>query len=77
MNKPYVKQFNENGECLNEITLDKPFNNVSKENRQQRNEEDKYIILTHPATGEFVGKIKVGGNNRKPCKRTGMPRNYN
>jgi hypothetical protein len=70
MNKPYVKKYDENGNCVNEITKDNPFKNVSV-NRQQRNQEGIYLILTN---GD---KIKTSGNNRKPCKRTGMPRNYN
>jgi hypothetical protein len=75
-NQPYAKQFNEIGVIVNPITKENPFNNAIKTNRHDRRTEGKYIILTHPSTGEFLGKIKSRGNNRKSCKRTGKPRNF-
>ncbi len=75
-NIPYVKEFNEHGKIVNPITKESPFHNNTKTNRQDRNSEGKYIILTHPITGAFIGKLKVGGNNRKPCNRTGKARNF-
>lgn len=70
-NQPYKKLYNESGEISNEITKESPFSNNNDSNRQKRHSVGKYIIITNPLTGEFIGKVKTNGNNRKPCQRTG------
>lgn len=66
MNQPYRKQLDSAGVLLNPIEINNPYLN-NYINRSQRREQDKYIWLNGV-------KIKVGGNNRKPCKRTGKSR---
>jgi hypothetical protein len=63
MNRPYVKEYKD-GICTNPITKENPYLHrfVSE---KRRKEQLKYIAFHHPVTGEFVGKVKVGGNNRK------------
>jgi hypothetical protein len=78
MNKPYVKQYNEDGEVTNPITKKSPylhqFNTTSFNKKLTRG---KYIILKNPITGEFIGfGSKAGGNNRaNTCKRGKNSRN--
>ncbi len=57
-NVPYKKQLNDEGQVINECPSQK------EPNRRQRRLVGKYIILTNPRTGEFVGKVKTNGNNR-------------
>lgn len=66
-NQPYVKQFDSQGVLLNEITLTNPHLNNNPSNRSKLRSAHKYIVLNGM-------KLKVGGNNRKPCKRTGKSR---
>lgn len=72
-NQPYVKKFNEIGECTNEITKEKPFVNSAPSNRG--NNKKVYIILTNMITGAYVGKVKKCGNNRK-CKTGGRSKRF-
>ena len=67
-NQPYVKQFDSQGVLLNEITLTNPFSNNNHLNRRRRRDAHRYIVLSDGT------RLKVGGNNRKPCARTGKPR---
>ena len=74
-NKPYVKQFDSNGVCINPITADKPyltqFNTTSYLRKLTR-----YKVNRDPVTKKFISwGGKINGNNRKPCKRTGKLRN--
>ena len=62
-NQPYVKKFNEIGECTNEITKENPFVNAAPSNKGNRKKQ--YIILTNMITGAYVGKVKAHGNNKK------------
>ncbi len=67
-NQPYVKQLDPNDKTviLNPITINNPyFNNGT--NRSKIRASYRYITLNGL-------KLKVGGNNRKPCKRTGKSR---
>ncbi len=65
-NTPYVKQLDNAGIVLNSITSLKPYLNNTV-NRSERRANSRYIKLNGL-------KLKVGGNNRKPCKRTGKSR---
>lgn len=75
MNKPYVKQYDENGEVINPITKDSPylhsFNNGAFRRKLNRG---KYKIITNFKTGEFIKfGNKLNGNNRaNSCKRKGV-----
>lgn len=75
MNQPYVKQFKtetvtENGieytytydEVLNPITKDKPYIHSFASVRGKS--EKEYIIIRHHFTGEFLGRMRMYGNNR-------------
>lgn len=73
MNQPYVKKFDDNGTLLNPITKDKPYVHQFKSARGKSGPE--YVHLHHPTSGKWMGKFKLKGNNRKPCARTGKPRN--
>ena len=69
-NKPYVKQFDSNGVCINPITSEAPyltqFNTTSYLRRLTR-----YKVNRHPVTKEFISwGGKINGNNRKNTKRT-------
>ena len=66
-NQPYVKQFDSQDVLLNEITIANPFSNNNPSNRSKRRTAHKYIVLNGL-------KLKVGGNNRRPCQRTGKSR---
>lgn len=72
-NKPYVKKFDGNGTLLNPITKEKPYLHTNRTTSSQK-ADFKYIMVRNAVSGEFVGKVKRGGNNRKPCKRTGEKR---
>lgn len=76
MNKPYVKEFrkeiiNENGvdyeytfdEVLNPITKETP--HLHKYPSLRGKSLTKYRVLTNPFSGQYMGKIKTYGNNRK------------
>ena len=69
-NQPYVKQLDPNNKdiILNEITLSNPFVNNNHLNRRKIRDAHRYVVLIDGT------RLKVGGNNRKPCKRTGKPR---
>lgn len=70
-NQPYVKEYVQlqDGtiEVSNPITINNPFINNNNSSRSERRLAGKYITLNGM-------KLKVGGNNRKPCKRTGKSR---
>jgi hypothetical protein len=70
-NKPYVKQFDENGEVTNEITKHEPFINNMPVNRAQRRAVGKKITLSNPLTGKIVGELKMNGNNRANSSKRG------
>ena len=85
MNQPYVKQFRtetvvENGieyvytytdEILNPITKDKPYMHSFASTRGKS--EKEYIIIRHHATGAFIGRMRMYGNNRaNTSKRNGV-----
>lgn len=77
-NIPYVKKYeiiNGIKTLINPITKNRPFNNNNSSNRYQKRNGGKYIVRTNPITGEAIGKVKINGNNRKPCKRTSKKRN--
>jgi len=66
MKIPYKKQFDSKGTILNPITVDSPYLHKFSHSFKA----NKYIIFNHPITGEFIGKVKINGNNRKnTCKR--------
>ena len=70
-NKPYVKEYvrlkDGTLEISNPIEINNPFINNNHLNRKKKRDSFKYIILNGM-------QLKVGGNNRKPCKRTGKSR---
>ncbi len=68
-NKPYVKKYDGNGILINPITKDKPYLHVTRTTSSQK-EDFKYVIIRNAATGEFVGRVKRGGNNRKVAANT-------
>lgn len=72
MNQPYVKVYKD-GKLLNPITKEKPFINKFKSARGKSG--PVYVNLNHPLTGKWMGKYKVGGNNRK--WNNGKPRMLN
>lgn len=57
-NQPYVKEYNTNGEVINEITLETPFGNNNPSNRSKNKSVGKYIIYQDGT------KEKLHGNNR-------------
>lgn len=76
MNKPYVKQYKkeiklidgieytvETEEIENLITKDKPY--LHNEKSRKGNSKKLYNIIRNHITGEFMGKMKMFGNNRK------------
>lgn len=77
-NKPYVKKFctdQETGlpKLLNPITKENPYLHQNPTTSRQKR-AFKYVIVRHAVTGAWIGEVKRGGNNRKPCKRTGLKR---
>lgn len=64
MNKPYVKQFDENGVLLNPVTKSNPYFSPYP-NRRQRRLARKYV----QSNSRSPYKLKRSGNNRK--KTTG------
>lgn len=71
--KPYIKEFDSNGNCTNPITAETPYlhehNSVSRKTIKQYT---KYRVLTNPITGEVVAMLRKRGNNRKnTCMRKG------
>lgn len=73
INKPYVKRYDSNGTLLNPITKENPYLHKSASQASVK-QQFKYIVVRNQISGEFIGKIKKGGNNRKPCLRTGKKR---
>jgi hypothetical protein len=68
MKTPYIKQFSPEGELQNPITPENPYLHKPSFSFKR----NKYHILTHPTTGEFIGRIKLKGNNRRnTCIRKG------
>lgn len=72
-NKPYVKKYDGNGVLTNPITKANPYLHTNRTTRSQKR-DFKYVIIRNAATGAYIGEVKRGGNNRKPCKRTGHKR---
>lgn len=78
VNKPYVKQFDGENKLVNSITKESPFSNIINTNRRARRAVGKYTILNHPLTGEYMGKLRVNGNNRaNTSSRTGVDSRMN
>ena len=65
-NKPYVKQYDKSGLLINPIDQHNPYLTQFK-TQQSIREDRKYLKLNGL-------KVKIGGNNRKPCERTGKSR---
>lgn len=64
MNKPYIKKYSPEGALLNPIKKDSPYLHKGVSERRKK-DALKYKHLYHPITGDHMGKVKVGGNNRK------------
>lgn len=74
INRPYVKQYNENGEVINAITKDSPYlHKMPTTAFMEKYNSGKYIIIEHPVTKQFIAfGAKANGNNRaNSCKRKG------
>jgi hypothetical protein len=82
MNKPYVKQYNENGEVINEITKEAPYlSKVNNRALRRKFASNKYKVITMPRLNPLTNKTedvfvgfggRLNGNNRKnSCKRKG------
>lgn len=80
MNKPYVKQYNSNGEVTNPITKKEPYLHSHLNNQIRRKiTRGKYEVLTETITDKLTGEKstvfkgfgnRLNGNNRKnTCKR--------
>ena len=80
-NKPYVKQYDENGVVINPITKESPYLHKSPTTSfMEKYGSGKYIIISNPVTGAFIAfGTKSNGNNRaNTCKRKGKnSRPYN
>jgi hypothetical protein len=59
MNKPYIKQFNQYGEVINQITKEEPYLHQFPNKRQRNMSRGQY---QHFQDGS---KVKIYGNNRK------------
>ena len=74
-NKPYVKKFDNHGKLENPITKDQPYLHPTSTTRSKKR-EFKYLTVRNILTGAYIGEVKRGGNNRKPCssavKRKGV-----
>ena len=68
MNKPYVKQLDENGIVLNPITKEEPYLHRFISASSQK-VYARYIVMPDGT------RLKRKGNNRKPNARTGRKRN--
>jgi hypothetical protein len=68
-NIPYVKKFDENGVLTNPITKDSPYKHPTTSTRTQKRAY-RYVMLTHPVSGDYIGLIKRGGNNKKVAAST-------
>lgn len=73
-NRPYVKQYNQDGEVINPITKESPCLHKSPTTSfMKKYGSGKYIIISNPVTGAFIAfGAKSNGNNRaNSCKRKG------
>lgn len=71
MNKPYVKQYNDEGVLLNPITKNEPYVHQFASSRGKSQKE--YIEYFHPLTGRYLGRVRAKGNNRaNTSKRKGI-----
>jgi hypothetical protein len=72
-NQPYVKQLDNEGNITNPITQSNPYlHRFPTTSYRKSILGGKFTVYHHPTTGEYLGKVKTNGNNRKnTCTRKG------
>jgi hypothetical protein len=65
-NRPYVKQYNQDGEVINAITKGSPYlHKMPTTAFMKKYNSGKYIIIENPVTKQFIAfGSKAKGNNR-------------